>query len=172
MATKQAIAGVAPPADSEVTMMIVYPSNAAHPLGRWLGQLFSTKLGVPPLTLGNLLALLTIPVSLALFFGLLWPWAYRRYVLTNRRLIVKRGWRGTDDRWVKLDGFDDIAIEVLPGQEWYHAGEMIFKKGAVETFRISGVPRPEPFRQTCLKAHRAYVSVEEVTRRQAKLVTV
>ncbi len=169
MVTKQAIAGVAPPAASEVTMMTVYPTNGSIGPGRSLGQMFANKLGVPPLTLGNFLALATIPLSLGLFFLLLNPFAYRRYVLTNRRLIVKKGWRGIDEKWVQLDGFDSIEIEVLPGQEWYHAGEMIFKNGAIETFRISGVPRPEPFRETCLKAQRTFVSVAEIVSQQGEL---
>jgi hypothetical protein len=171
MVTKQAIAGVAPPEVSEVTMMTIYPTNGSTILGRQLGEMFGIKLGVPPLTLGHLLALATIPISLALFFFTLAPGICRRYVLTNRRLLVKKGWPGVDEKWVQLDGFDNIDIEVLPGQSWYHAGEMIFKKGAIETFRISGVARPEPFRETCLKAQRSFVSVEEVVKRQSSLAT-
>jgi hypothetical protein len=171
MPAKQAIPGVAPPDVAEVTMMTVYPSNAVSSLGRALGQMFANKLGAPPVTLGNFLALATIPVSLVLFFYLLIPFTYRRYVLTNRRLIVKKGWRGIDEKWVQLDGFDAIEIQILPGQQWYHSGEMIFKKGAVETFRISGVPRPEPFRETCLKAQRAFVGIAAVVSRQGHLAT-
>jgi hypothetical protein len=77
-----------------------------------------------------------------------------------------------DEKWVQLDGFDNIEIKVLPGQQWYHAGEMIFKKGAIQTFRISGVPRPEPFRETCLKAERAFVGVAKVVRQQGEPATV
>jgi hypothetical protein len=178
MVTKQAIAGVAPPELAEVTMMTVYPTNGSIAPGRQLGEMFAIKLGVPPLTLGHLLALATIPLSLGLFFWLLLPGVRRRYVLTNRRLIVKKsrlmllgGNPDIDEKWVKLDGFDNIEIKVLPGQAWYHAGEMIFKKGAIETFRISGVPRPEPFRETCLKAQRAFVSIEKVVRQQSELAT-
>lgn len=178
MVTKQAIAGVAPPELAEVTMMTIYPTNGSIAPGRQLGEMFAIKLGVPPLTLGHLLALLTIPLSLGLFFWLLLPGVRRRYVLTNRRLIVKKsrlmvmkGSPDVDEKWVQLDGFDDIEIRVLPGQAWYHAGEMIFKKGAIETFRISGVSRPKPFRETCLKAQRSFVSIQEVVTQQGELVT-
>jgi hypothetical protein len=179
MVTKQAIAGVAPPETAEVTIMTVYPTNGSTALGRQLGETFAIKLGVPPLTLGHLLALLTLPLSLGLFVWLLLPGVRRRYVLTNRRLIVKKsrlfvakGSPDMDEKWVQLDGFDNIEIKVLPGQQWYHAGEMIFKKGAIQTFRISGVPRPEPFRETCLKAERAFVGVAKVVRQQGEPATV
>ena len=37
----------------------------------------------------------------------------------------------------------------------------VFKQGAVETFRIWGVPRPETFRHTCLKAQMSFVGVQQ-----------
>jgi hypothetical protein len=33
----------------------------------------------------------------------------------------------------------------------------------METLRLLGVSRPETFRQTCLKAHAAYVGVQQAT---------
>jgi len=60
------------------------------------------------------------------------------------------------ERWVELSRFDAIDVIVRPGQAWYPAGDLIFRKGQVETFRLEGVSRPETFRQTCLKAHHGY----------------
>ena len=71
---------------------------------------------------------------------------------------------------VSLDSFDAIDVHVLPGQEWYPAGDLVFRKGTVETFRVSGVPRPETFRQTCLKAQRAHASVKQALERQPAAV--
>lgn len=62
---------------------------------------------------------------------------------------------------VNLDNFDEIKIEVQKGQEWYPAGDMIFRRGDVETLRLLGVSRPETFRQTCLKAHVSFVGVRQ-----------
>ncbi len=160
---KQAIAGVAPPREGETTIMVVWPTIAENAAGRLIGRLCGTGSGSSSFfTLGKLYALLSIPAALALFFWGLAPWICKRYRLTNRRLIVERGLSGTSEKWVRLEDFDAIDIEVLRGQEWHHAGEMIFRKGATETFRISGVRRPEVFKQTCLKAHQAYTSVERI----------
>jgi hypothetical protein len=61
---------------------------------------------------------------------------------------------------VDLDRFDNVQVEVLPGQAWYNAGDLIFKLGNVETFRLEGVSRPESFRQVILKARMAHAGVK------------
>ncbi|MGH7193254.1 MAG: PH domain-containing protein [Candidatus Saccharimonadales bacterium] len=193
---KQAIAGVAPPALGEVTIMTVWPTLAARAEGRFFGRLYGNRSGVRlagiDLTLGKLIALASIPLILPLYFLMVLPcfiflpklgpipriyvsnpWA-RRYRLTNRRVVVERA-SSEEVASVSLDAFDAIDVHVLAGQEWYPAGDLIFRKGAVwkgsvETFRVSGVPRPETFRQTCLKAQRAHASVKLAVAHQAAAV--
>ena len=170
----QPIAGVAPPTSSEVTSMVVWPGLTAlstPPLGRLgctLGRLYSVQLGIGNIfTLGNLLALLSIPLALQMFFAGLLPGLARRYVLTNRRVIVQRRQFSWSAKWVEemsvgLDNFDAVDVVVLPGQAWYPAGDLIFRNGDVETFRLLGVMRPETFRRTCLKAHTSFVGVKQL----------
>jgi hypothetical protein len=165
---KQAISGVTAPEAAEVTVMIVWPTIAATSLGRALGRLYSIRAGFGRVvTFGRIFVLLSIPVALGLFFFLLLPGIGRRYRLTNRRVIIEHALSGKPDRWVALEDFDGIRIEVLPGQEWHAAGEMIFLKGQVESFRLHGVSRPESFRQTCLKVRQAYVSVKKIREHEA-----
>lgn len=162
---KQPIAGVAPSNLNEVTVMTVWPTIASTSLGRLLGRLYSIDVGVNllgvRLTLGKLIALASIPVALGLFFAMLVPPLVRRYRLTNKRIVVERGLRPVEDRSVSLERFDTIEVEVLPGQAWYPAGDLVFRLGPIETFRLSGVPRPETFRQTCLKANQSFVGVQK-----------
>lgn len=187
---KQPIAGVGPATLSEITVMTVWPSVAATRAGRRLGQLWMIRAGegVLPLglTLGTLLAGASIPLVLPLIFApfagelLLRPLvglarrlgatglaeklasvACRRYRLTNQRVVIQRGLQARDERSIALDAFDAIEVEVLPGQAWYPAGELIFRRDTQEVFRLSGVPRPETFRQTCLKAHQSFVGVQQ-----------
>jgi hypothetical protein len=84
-----------------------------------------------------------------------------RYRLTNRRLIVENPFGGGEIKAVSLDRFDAIDVVVEPGQAWYPAGDLVFRRGQTETFRIWGVPRPETFRQTCMKAHLSFVGVQK-----------
>jgi hypothetical protein len=158
----QAISGVTPAAVRETTAMVVWPSNAEFAIGRVLGQLFEMRFpDIYFLRIGNLFALLSIPISLALYFYKVIPGMGNRYRLTNRRIIVESGLLGKEARSVGLDAFDTIELEVLPGQEWYAAGNLIFKRGQVETFRLDGVSRPDCFKNICWKAHRAYVGVKQ-----------
>jgi hypothetical protein len=82
-------------------------------------------------------------------------------------VAVLRGIRPTVERFVDLDRFESIEVLVRPGQEWYHAGDLIFRNGALETFRLPGVPRPETFRQTCLKARMSFIGVRKARQFQS-----
>jgi hypothetical protein len=158
---KQAIAGVAPPQLGEVTIMTVWPSLGRDELGQLLGRLYSIRLGFGNvLTIGNLIALAAIPLALPLYFLKYAPWDCRRYRLTNRRVAVEKGLQAQVERYLPLDGYDAIDVVVRPGQDWYPCGDLVFRRGPIEALRLTGVLRPETFRQTCLKAQVAFVSVQ------------
>jgi len=165
---EQAIAGVFPPELEEVNSMTVWPTIGATTAGRLVGRLSAIRIGLGGfLTLGTAMAAATIPISLAVFAWQLLPFICRRYTVTNRRIVVKTGYSAADDRSIDLDAFDAIDQEVLPGQAWLHCGELIFRRQGTEVFRLSGVSRPGVFRQVCLKAQNALVSVRDVCRQQA-----
>lgn len=166
---KQAIAGVAAAESVEVTVMTVWPSIAAYPAGRRLGAIYSIRWpNIYIFRLGNLLALLSSPFAAVLYFRRVMPRVGMCYTLTNRRVVIQRGWPPVDDSSIGLDGFDSIEVDVLPGQDWFAAGDLSFRNGGVEVLRLAGVSRPEAFRQTCLKSRMAYVGVQEVLRQQAQ----
>jgi len=171
----QAIAGVVPDTEKEVTVMTVWPSLAATAYGRWWGRRYANPTGMTlfgvPITVGRILALMSIPAILPVYFHMLIPRiplvvfgvanpSCRRYRLTNRRVIVEQAFGGGEQQSVSLDRFNAIELEVEPGQEWYPAGNLVFRLGEVETFRLVGVPHPQPFLQTCLKAHAGFVGVQ------------
>ena len=167
---KQAIAGVNPEEFGEVTVMTVWPSVARSPLGRSLGNLFAIKTGWYIFTVGNLMALASIPVALGLYFARVAPFIGIRYRLTNRRIVVARGLKAVESRAIDLDRFDSISIEILPGQAWYDAGDLVFRSGKVEVFRLEGVSRPAAFRNCCLKTWAAHVGVKKSAQRQLATV--
>jgi hypothetical protein len=162
----QPIAGVTPSQVAEAQIMTVWPSICAYPSGRFLGSLYAIRFPNinRVLRLGNLIALLSIPHALLLYFWKVLPYVGMRYALTNRRVVVERGLNGVDERSVKLDNFDSIRVEVQPGQAWFHAGDLVFFNGNREVFRLQGVSRPEAFKMACLKAHMAYVGVQQALR--------
>lgn len=161
---KQAIAGVAPPEQDEVTIMTVWPSVAYRSLGRRLGTLYSIKFpNIYIFRVGNLLALMMIPVSLFLYFSRILPFLGQRYTLTNRRVVVKTGLTGAEKKGavsIPLDSFDDIRIVRRPGDEWYDSGNLVFFRQDTMVGQLLGVSRPEAFRSTCMKAHSGFVGIQ------------
>jgi len=156
---KQSIAGVAPAETSEVTIMTVWPTLGASGAGRFLGRRFMIRWGIGILTLGKVFAALSIPVALGLYFAKIMPFSGQCYRLTNRRVVIETIYRRAVQSWVELDRFDTIEVLVQPGQDWYRAGDLVFRQGQIETFRLMGVSRPESFKHTCLDARRGYVGV-------------
>lgn len=139
----------------ETLITTTWPTIGATTIGRWVGQLSGMRFGWGFFRLGKIWAVATIPVSLTVFFWQLMPWICRRYTLTNQRAIIQLGLSATNGPAVGLNDFDEIAVEILPGQAWLHAGDLVFRSQGKEVLRFAGVVRPEIFRQTCLKAQAA-----------------
>jgi hypothetical protein len=160
-------AALVPPAAGETTSMIIWPTIGALRPGRLVGQLAGVKIGWGRFfTLGKLLAVATIPLSLGVFAWQLLPFVYRRYRITSRRIVIDRGLGLVEETSLGLDQFDRLDIDVRPGQEWLRAGDLVFLRDGVEVFRLPGVSRPEPLRQVCLKARAALLGVRGVLQQQ------
>ncbi len=155
------------PDAAQTKIMTVWPGIGSMALGRWVGLLAGNRLGYGFFTLGKLLALATIPVSLGVYLWRLMPWVCRRYTLTNRRVGIQRGLTAKEGPSIGLDAFETIEVAVLPGQEWLHAGDLVFRHEGKEVFRLRGVSRPEGFRQVCLKARHAMICGRQVCQQQA-----
>jgi hypothetical protein len=190
----QPISGVSPPELQETTIMTIWPSIAGSGFGKFLGRLYQIRAGIWPVTIGNLIALISIPAVLPLILNRFFVTfiadlpvplfdvkvkdipllgipiqllanmevhIVRRYVITNRRVLIAEGLLAKPTQYVELDRFDTIDVVIQPGQEWYPAGDLIFYKGKAEAFRLTGVRRPETFRQVCMKARNGYVGVKK-----------
>ncbi len=168
---REAIAGVTPSATQETTIVTVWPSIALYDLGQAMGRLFQIRWPDWHIfRLGNLLALLCIPLAVALYFLRIAPKHGTRYRLTNRRVIVERGLQGLPQRSIGLDEFDAVRADQRPGQQWYDAADVVFTRGTEEVFRLGGVSRHEPWIQTCQDAHQARRLVAQVHQQQAASV--
>ena len=147
--------------------MSVWPSNASFGLGRMLGRMYGIRFpDIYFFQLGRLIALASIPLALVLFFMRILPGIGTRYTITNRRIVVQRGLSLKEEKSVDLDRFDAVDIVVQPGQAWYDAGDLVFRLGNVETFRLEGVSRPAAFRAACIKSHMAYTGVKKIQQQQ------
>lgn len=129
----------------------VAPTIGATSLGRCVGRLAGAGPRLGPLRLGSLLAVAAIPLALAVFAWQLLPPAMRRYRLTNRRIVVRKGLRGPE-HGIDLEDFDEMRIETRPGHEYLRCGDLVVLRQGEEVLRLPAVPRPAVFRQICLEA--------------------
>ena len=93
---KQPILGEVPAPIQEVTVMTVWPSLSATSFGRFWGRLFALEFGFRlfgvPITVGRLMALVSIPFMLALYFLMRLPRFPGVLIGFRNRLIVMLQW--------------------------------------------------------------------------------
>lgn len=161
-AKPQAISGVSALEDNLLTR--AYPSIAATGLGRLVGMVLDCiPLRIGGVKLSNLLFGLPLaPVAMLIYF---WQkMAGETYHVTTRAVRV---WRMNfaAPRMLRADvplaAIDRIDIEHLPGQAFFHAGNLVLRAAdGSELARLPGVVRPDVFRRNILEARDARVKTE------------
>jgi hypothetical protein len=159
---KQVITGVVPPETDEAMIRELWPSVAAHPAVAGLGKKISEFAGKLARTVVLLPAALVVAPAGWLvmglpYFGKLLPFVARRYTLTNRRLMIRRGLKPSPSREVALADIDEVRIHKDANSEFFRSGTLeIVSKGQV-VLKLPGVPSPEAFRHSILDACKAWV---------------
>ncbi|MBI1310313.1 hypothetical protein GC176_03320 [bacterium] len=156
----QPICGVSSSSETEVRSR--YPSIAATGLGRLIGSICdSIPVKIWGVKLSYLIFALPLSVPGVLVY-VLQKLTGVKYTLTNRSVQVWSVIGAHQLRGAALTDIEDVELTVQPGQEFYHAGDLtlVGAKGDV-LLTISGIPRPEIFRENILKARQARVATEE-----------
>ncbi len=159
---RQAITGVVPPLMDEAMIREVWPSVAASPALAGLGLKITELAG----KMARTVILLPVALPVAFFgwavmapayFGKILPFVARRYTLTNRRLMIRRGLKPVPRQEVALADIDDVRIVKDSNSEFFRAGTLeVISQGQVK-LRLPGVPGPEAFRHAILNACKAWV---------------
>ena len=145
---RQAITGLVPPQTREALVREAWPTVAGfNPgLAALAKKLMQTYILAP---VGFL-------VLLPLFMLKLAPFLCRRYTLTNRRLMIQRGFKPAPTHQVALADIDEVRFEPNDVDAFYVSGTLaIVSKGQV-VLTLPGVPEPEGFRQTIISARDAW----------------
>ncbi len=143
-----------------------WPTLGATRLGRWIGRMALMGPGSGPLRLGALIAAVLAPLALAIYLWQVLPPVVRRYRLTTRRIVVQKGLPPREHASLGLDQFDDIRLDVLPGQEYFHAADLVFFHGQREVLRLPGVGRAQVVRQLCLETRASFRAIQAVLQRE------
>src|SRR5207245_6932743 len=95
---KQAVTGLVPPELGETTIRVVWPSVAASPWVAGMGRRMMRTIILAPLAWGMLLPF---------YFKKVLPGLARRYTLTNRRLMIQKGWKRKVSQEIALAEIDE-----------------------------------------------------------------
>jgi hypothetical protein len=148
-APRQAVAGLTPPQVGEAVIREAWPTVLnASPAAAALGQKLIRSVFLAPLGW-----LLLAP----LYFKKIMPFLARRYTITNRRVMIRRGLKPSPTHEVALADIEDVRLAAGSLDEFYKSGTLeVIAKGQV-ALTLTGVPEPEGFRRALLNACAAWV---------------
>ncbi len=145
---RQAVAGLMPPQLGEAMIREVWPtilgvsSAVAGLSGKLIRSVFLAPLGW---------------MFNALLFGRKFaPVLCRRYTLTNRRLMVQRGWKPEPVQEIALKDIDDVRLIADTYDAFYRSGDLQVMSGGKEALKLVAVPEPESFRHAIVNSVRAW----------------
>jgi len=159
-APPQAIAGVSPSLEREIETE--FPTIGASGIGRLLGGIMnSIPAGIGSVKLSYLLFGLPLaPLGVIGYLQL--KVTGQRYTVTNRAVSVRGALTGQVVKQVALKDVGDVVVDVLGGQEFFRAGDVVVKNASGdEILRCAGVPQPERFRHVILEARDARLQSDD-----------
>jgi hypothetical protein len=145
---QQAVTGVVAPEFGEAKIREVWPSVASVPALASLGKKLTRTIVFAPLAW---------LVMAGAYFGKVMPFLARRYTLTNRRLMIRRGWKGIVAKEIPLAKIDDVRLIADANTNFFRAATLEILSGDQVALTLLGVPDPESFRQTILNTRNAWV---------------
>ena len=144
---QQAITGVVAPELGEACIRQCWPSVARSSAVAGLGK---------TLTRTIILAPLAWLLMAGVYFGKLLPFAACRYVLTNRRLMIRRGWGGKVTYEIPLDQIDDVKLVTDGNSTFFRSGNLEILRNGTTALTLVGVPEPDSFRHAIFNARNAW----------------
>jgi hypothetical protein len=149
---RQAVAGVVPPELGEAMIRQVLPSVTDSPGLATLCEKMTRTIVLAPVAW----MILALP-----YFKKIMPVTAKRYTLTNRRLMVRTGWKMKPAHEIALGEIDDVRVEEGSYSHFYRSGTLdIVSRGQV-ALRLRGIPEPESFRRAILNARLAWAPKKE-----------
>ena len=144
----QAVTGLVPPELGEATIRVVWPSVAASASVASLGRSLMRTIILAPVAW-----LMLAPF----YFKKILPGRACRYTLTNRRLMIQRGWKRKPTHEIALTQIDDVRLKPESYDPFYRSADLeIVSQGQV-VMTLPAVPNAESFRHAIVNAYKAWV---------------
>jgi Bacterial PH domain len=125
----------------------VWPSVVRVPAVAALGKLLNNTIVLAPL--GWLL-------MSGVYFGKLLPFIGVRYRLTDKRLMILRGWKGAIRQQVLLKDIDDVVLDPASIDHFFRSADLKIMSGGEVAMTLTAVCDAESFRHMILDARNAW----------------
>src|SRR5437660_1316680 len=107
----------------EARIRETWPSVAAFPAIASLGRVLTGTIVLAPLAW---------LIMAAAYFGKLLPFLARRYTVTNRRVLIRRGLQGKPGQEVALADIDEVRVKTDANSDFFRAANIeLIDKGQV-----------------------------------------
>jgi hypothetical protein len=126
----------------------IWPTVARAPAVAGLGKLLTNTIILAPL--GWL-------IMSGVYFGKLLPIIGIRYRLTDKRVMILRGWKGSIQQQVPLADIDDVQLDPSTIDNFFRCADLKIIQGGNVVMTLTAVPDAEAFRHAILDARNAWV---------------
>jgi hypothetical protein len=146
-ARDQVITGIVAPQAGEALIREVFPSVAAIPAVATPGRIFIKSIVLAPLGWG---------LMLPFYFLKILPGLARRYTLTNRRVMLRRGLKPVASGEVNLSEIDEVRVVTDANSQFFRAATLEIVSDGKVVLTLPGCPEAEAFRISILSSCRAW----------------
>ena len=125
----------------------IWPTVARVPAVANLGKLLNNTIILAPL--GWLL-------MSGLYFSKVLPIVAVRYRLTDKRLMILRGWKGSISQQVALADIDDVQLDPESIDQFFRSADLKVIRNGEVAMTLTAVPDAESFRHAILDSRNAW----------------
>jgi hypothetical protein len=84
------------------------------------------------------------------------PFVAVRYRLTDKRIMILRGWKGSISQQVPLAEIDDVQLDPASIDQFFRSADLKIMRGGNAVMTLVAVPDAESFRHAILDARNAW----------------
>ena len=94
-----------------------------------------------------------------------YQWLFTKFIITNERLIVRRGLIARNSKEIPLERIDNISFSQTVGERIFRSGDLLIESaGEAGQSRYSDIPRPEEIQALVYRMREARIRDLEGTR--------
>lgn len=125
----------------------IWPTVARVPAVANIGKLLNNTIIFAPL--GWL-------IMSGVYFGKVLPIVGVRYRLTDKRLMILKGWKGAIKEQVALADIDDVQLDPASIDQFFRSADLKIISGGNVAMTLTAVPDAESFRHAILDSRNAW----------------